>query len=161
MPISCTACAAAVAVCSAVGSAIPMSSLAWTTSRRAMKRGSSPAVEHPRQVVQGGVDVGTADRLDERADHVVVLIAVAVVADGRLVDTRLDGREVQQPTVRVTGLVERRARRRLERGERPAGVAGREPHQMVHRVVRDLDLPAETPLVGDAPARAGSRCRPR
>ncbi len=43
-PMSCTACAAAVAVCSAVGSAMPMSSLACTTSRRAMNRGSSPAV---------------------------------------------------------------------------------------------------------------------
>ena len=43
MPISCTAWAAATAVVSAVGSARPMSSLARITSRRAMKRGSSPA----------------------------------------------------------------------------------------------------------------------
>ena len=43
IPISCTACAAATAVVSAVGSASPMSSLARITSRRAMKRGSSPA----------------------------------------------------------------------------------------------------------------------
>ena len=43
MPISCTAWAAAVAASSAVGSARPMSSLACTTSRRAMNRGSSPA----------------------------------------------------------------------------------------------------------------------
>ena len=43
MPISCTACAAATAVGSAVGSARPMSSLARMTSRRAMNRGSSPA----------------------------------------------------------------------------------------------------------------------
>ena len=42
-PISWTACAAAVAVCSAVGSAMPTSSLAWITRRRAMNLGSSPA----------------------------------------------------------------------------------------------------------------------
>ncbi len=42
-PTNSTACAAATAVCSAVGSAMPMSSLAWTISRRAMNRGSSPA----------------------------------------------------------------------------------------------------------------------
>ena len=42
-PIIATAWAAAMAVASAVGSAIPMSSLARITSRRARKRGSSPA----------------------------------------------------------------------------------------------------------------------
>ena len=42
-PMSCTACAAAIAVCSAVGSAMPTSSLAKITRRRAMNRGSSPA----------------------------------------------------------------------------------------------------------------------
>ena len=43
MPISATVCAAATAVCSAIGSAMPMSSLARISSRRAMNRGSSPA----------------------------------------------------------------------------------------------------------------------
>ena len=43
MPIWATACIAATAVCSAVGSAIPTSSLAAMTMRRAMNRGSSPA----------------------------------------------------------------------------------------------------------------------
>ena len=43
MPINCTVWAAATAVCSAVGSAMPMSSLARIISRRAMNRGSSPA----------------------------------------------------------------------------------------------------------------------
>ncbi len=42
-PTNSTAWAAATAVCSAVGSAIPTSSLACTMSRLAMKRGSSPA----------------------------------------------------------------------------------------------------------------------
>ena len=42
-PTNSTACAAATATGSADGSAIPMSSLACTISRRAMNRGSSPA----------------------------------------------------------------------------------------------------------------------
>ncbi len=42
-PISATAWAAATAVCSAWGSAMPMSSLAEIIRRRAMNRGSSPA----------------------------------------------------------------------------------------------------------------------
>lgn len=43
MPISATVCAAATATCSALGPAMPMSSLARIISRRAMNRGSSPA----------------------------------------------------------------------------------------------------------------------
>ena len=43
IPISCTAWAAATQVCSTLGAAMPMSSLALITNRRAMKRGSSPA----------------------------------------------------------------------------------------------------------------------
>ena len=43
MPICATACIAATAVCRADGSAMPTSSLAAMTIRRATKRGSSPA----------------------------------------------------------------------------------------------------------------------
>ena len=43
IPIRATAWAAATAVCRAVGSAIPTSSLAAIMIRRAMNRGSSPA----------------------------------------------------------------------------------------------------------------------
>ena len=49
-----------------------------------------PRLDHARQVVQRGVDVGAADRLDERADHVVVLVALAVVAQQRAVDRLRD-----------------------------------------------------------------------
>ena len=45
--------------------------------------------DHPGQVVQRGIDVRAADGLDERADHVVVLVAVPVVADRGLVDRLL------------------------------------------------------------------------
>src|SRR5699024_8371339 len=36
--------------------------------------------DHPRQIVQGRVDVGAADGFDEGRDDVVVLVAVPVVA---------------------------------------------------------------------------------
>ncbi len=43
IPMNCTASAAATAIVSACGSAMPMSSAALMMMRRAMKRGSSPA----------------------------------------------------------------------------------------------------------------------
>jgi len=43
IPTSCTALEAAIATWRACGAALPMSSLARMTMRRAMKRGSSPA----------------------------------------------------------------------------------------------------------------------
>ena len=56
--------------------------------------GDEPGVlaglEHPRQVVDGGLRVAAAHRLDERADDVVVLVAVAVVAHRGPVQGLLD-----------------------------------------------------------------------
>ena len=49
------------------------------TIRRAMKRGSSPRLEHRGEVVDGRVGVAAAHRLDEGGDEVVVLVAAAVV----------------------------------------------------------------------------------
>ena len=43
-------------------------------------------LDHAREVVQRRVDVAAPDALDERAGDVVVLVAVAVVADGGPVD---------------------------------------------------------------------------
>ncbi len=43
-------------------------------------------LDHSREVVQRGVGVGTPDRLDERADHVVVLIALPIVAKQGAID---------------------------------------------------------------------------
>ena len=56
-----------------------------------MNRGVLPRLDHPGQVVQRGVDVRAAHRLDERAGHVVVLVAVAVVAHRGPVDRGLQG----------------------------------------------------------------------
>ena len=55
-------------------SAIPTSSDARITSRRAMKRGVLAGFEHAREPVEPGVEIGAADALDERGDDVVVLV---------------------------------------------------------------------------------------
>ena len=54
---------------------MPTSSLAKITIRRAMNRASSPASSIRAEPVDGGVGVAAAHRLDERADHVVVVVA--------------------------------------------------------------------------------------
>ena len=46
--------------------------------------------DHPSQVVQRRIDVASPDRLDEGADHVVVLVALPVVADRCPVDGELE-----------------------------------------------------------------------
>src|SRR3954449_6310224 len=90
MPTCSTACAAAAATTSACGSALPTSSLARTTIRRTMKRGSSPpsrartthppydearvlaAPEHDRELVERRVGIRATGGLDPRRDEVVV-----------------------------------------------------------------------------------------
>lgn len=104
-----------------------------------------PRLDHPGQVVQGGVHVAAADRLDQRAGHVVVLVAVPVVADGRLVD---GGLGTGQGDLRLP-LLQRRPGRRLQRGERLAGVAMRPAGPGGPRPPRS------------APPRPRGRARPR
>src|SRR5699024_2142861 len=53
--------------------------------------GVLPRLYHARQVVQRGVDVAAAHRLDERAGDVVVLVAGAVVAHRGAVDGLREG----------------------------------------------------------------------
>src|SRR3972149_1165029 len=71
-PTNSTAWAAAVATTRAMGSAIPTSSAACTTSRRAMKRGSSPAASMGANQVARGVGIAAGQFLDEGGDEVVV-----------------------------------------------------------------------------------------
>ena len=76
--------------------------------------------------MQGGVDVGAADRLDERADDVVVLVAVAVVSDGGLVEGLLDDLDRHVfPCLRGD----------LQCRQRAAGVACRQLDEEFDRVV--------------------------
>ena len=109
-----------------------------------MKRGSSPGLDHPGQVVQRRVDVRATDRLDERADHVVVLVAVAVVAHRGLVDGLLERRQVD----RRAPLGQRGAGRRLDRGQRAPRVAVGHPQQVGAGVVVERHRAGQAALVG-------------
>ena len=80
-------------------------------------------LDHASEVVERGVGIRAANRLDERADDVVVLVAVPVVADGCGVDRLLKGRQVDGGPA----FVQHRPRRGFECVERPAGIAPGHP----------------------------------
>ena len=142
MPTNSTARAAASATTSPFGSAMPTSSDARITSRRAIRRGSSPAVDHAGEPVEAGVDVGPADALDERRQHVVVLV-VAVPERAH----RERGFAVGQRDRRAARLARERGGD-VERRERVAGVALGAVGEVRERVVVDGEvLVAETTRV--------------
>jgi len=60
--------------CRAWGSAMPISSTAIRTTLRAMKSGSSPASNHPGQIVERRVRIGAAHGFVQGRDQVVVAI---------------------------------------------------------------------------------------
>ena len=75
-------------------------------------------LEHPRQIVQRRLDVGATTRLDEGADHVVVLVAVLVVPHGGPVDRSLERRRRDE----VAPLMRGTLGRLLQIGEDATGV---------------------------------------
>ena len=101
--------------------------------------------DHPGQPVQAGVDVGTADALDERRQDVVVLVVAVAECSQR--ERRFRVREGDRRPTRLR----RQRRRDLERRERMAGVALGAIGQVHERVVVDPEvLIAETArLVGE------------
>ena len=123
-PTNSTAWAAATAACSAVGSAMS-DVLAGVHDQ---PPGDEPRVltglDHPGQVVQGRVRVTAAQALDERADHVVVLVAGPVVPDHRAVHGPL------QDFDRDLAARRQPERGRLQVRQRPAGVAAGQPDQV-------------------------------
>ena len=154
MPISCTACAAATAVWQRGRVGQPDVLAGEDHQPPGDEPRVLPRLDHPRQVVQRRVGVGAADRLDEGADDVVVLVALAVVAHRRLVDRGLGRLQVDRRL--PTGA--RRPRRPPPgrsatggRRRRPAvrGARGR-PRRASYRA-------AEPPLVDQRAARITSR----
>ena len=79
MPMKCTACCAATATCSARESARPTSSDARIDEPPRDEQRVFAAVEHAREPVDRRVGIAAANRLDERADDVVVRFAALVV----------------------------------------------------------------------------------
>ena len=102
--------------------------------------------QHAGQVVQGRIDVGAPDRLDEGADHVVVLVAVAVVAHRGLVQGLFDGLDRDGAVGCPGGLSGD-----LQGGQRPASIPGRQCDQQFHRVVGNRYRIAESAWIGDGP----------
>lgn len=106
-----------------------------------------PRLDHPRQVVQGRVHVRAADRLDERAGHVVVLVAVPVVLHGRPVDGLLHR---LQADLRLA-LGDGGARGRLQGGQGAPGVAAGDAQEVGLGVLRQGHGPAQSALAGEGP----------
>src|SRR5262249_38329390 len=92
------------------------------------KQGVFARLEHPRQVIHGGVGVGVAHALDEGADQVVVLLACFVVEQGLLLGGLLGGSQRD----RLLGL--RQMSGDFVRIEQASGVAGGVADQKVGRL---------------------------
>ncbi len=102
-------------------------------------------LDHPGQIVQGGVDVGAADGLDQGAGHVVVLVAVAVVLHGGPVDRLLQG---GQADLRLA-LVQGGSGGRLQGGEGAAGVTAGDAQEVALGLPGEGDGALEAALVGE------------
>src|SRR5699024_5288519 len=104
------------------------------------------------EVVQRGIDVRAAHRLDEGRGDVVVLVARPVVAHGSPGHRLLDVGEGERG--RLGGIVTEGdvlvgdAGRRLEGGQRPAGIAPGDGDEVVPGVVVERVAPRETAVVG-------------
>ena len=143
-----------------VGSARPTSSLAEDHQPAGDEPRVLARLDHPGQVVQRGVDVGAADRLDEGAGHVVVLVAVAVVAHRGPVDRPLQRRPAS--------IAVRRPRPARAPAPASSAVSARRaspPASRTRCVVglrrSSCDRAAEAALVGHRAAQQRARCRRR
>ena len=96
-PTCSTASAAAVATTSACGSALPTSSEASIDHPPDDEPRVLAALEHHRQVVQRGVGVRAARRLDPGRDRVVVAVGLAVVEQRPPLERVLGVRERHRP----------------------------------------------------------------
>src|SRR5215213_2386697 len=116
--------------------------------------GVLPRLQHPGQIVQRGIDVGPAHRLDEGAGHVVVLVTVLVVPDDRDVEGALRFLHRHRRDVALLARPLRgqcRAGRSLQRGQGPPGVPGGDPHEVLQRVVGQPDRSVQPARVGHGP----------
>src|SRR5436190_6402029 len=100
------------------------------------------ALEHRRQVEQGGIGVGAARGLDPGRDRVVVEVAALVVEDGLALQRVLGHADSDRAVPdRVAG--------ELERGQRDAGVAAGAGGEELERVVLHLRRLGDTALVAE------------
>ena len=102
------------------------------------------ALQHHRQVVERGVDVGAAGRLDPGRYEVVVAVALAVVVERLALQGVLDRGDADR-------LAPRPLNRPLQGGEGDAGVAAAATREHLQRRVLDRRR------IGEPPLRVGQR----
>ena len=107
-------------------------------------------VEHAREPIDRRIRIAAANRLDEGADDVVVVLALLVVGDHAALQRVGDQRAVD--VARAVRVGRGRSRGVLERVERDARVAVGQPDQRFERFIVDLDL-----LRAEAAFRVGER----
>lgn len=96
--------------------------------------------------MQRGIHVGAADRLDEGAHHIVVLVTIAVVTHRGAVHRllhHLHGYDGARPSSCFKG--------DLQGGQRSPRVTGGELHQQAQRFRVHCYGPAEPTFIGDSP----------
>jgi hypothetical protein len=97
--------------------------------------------------VQRSLYVGASNRLDEGADHVIVLITGAVVSDCRFVNRTLDhlGRD--------HGLIHsgRACSRLLQEGQGPSRVGSGKTHDHLARLRIELVFAGQSPRLAQRP----------
>ena len=105
--------------------------------------------DHPRQIVQGRVDIGAANGFDERGDHVVVLVAVAVIAqNGLAARFRACGfGDRDRFVARLLRLGGRDSGGGFEDGQRPAGVGSGDADDEVPGLLGEGELSGQ-PAIG-------------
>ena len=106
-------------------------------------------LDHPGEIVNGGVDIRSAHALDERADHVVMLVAVAVVTQQGSVDRRRDDLGRDDRLGAWFGCGGCGCCRSLERGQRPPRIPRRQPDERRTRLRVDRHQTVQSPLVAD------------
>ena len=123
----------------------------WTASAAAVA--VCPRLDHAGEVVQRRIDVGTADGFDEGGDDVVVLVAVAVVAHHRTVYGVPDDIKSHflLPGIALPLAGRSPLGRRLEVGQRTAGIASGEQDELLACVAAERYFAAQSTFIGDRP----------
>ena len=105
-----------------------------------------PCLDHPGQIVHRGIDIRPADRLDECADHVVVLVTGSVVAHGGAVHGRFHGGQADGDRVGAAGCPDRIGGG-LQRGECPPCIAACQRDDVRRRLGRKREPAVQATLI--------------
>jgi len=105
-----------------------------------------PGVDHLRQPVQSRVGIRAAHRLDERADRVKVIVALAVVQHGARLDGLLRYSHVDHDAAVRVG--RRRGNGQLQGIQQCTGVPVGDVHQVIQRLRGHLHVQSAVAALG-------------